>query len=134
MIESAFRRDAPNGGDLSSGIAELKSYYDGFNDVLSRYCKAVYEITAGSMITAKAQMALMFRDLDGNLVLPGNTCVFKSNGEDIYYGYIRKVEHHLSTAGDNSTMISMSYVRPYESFKINGQEVIPVDSPNAAYA
>lgn len=134
ILDSAFRRDAPHGGTITTGTADMdKERKDGYNEALEKYCKAVYEITAGSMIHAKAQMALWFKDKDGRLILPGNTCRFTSEGKDIYYGYIREVVHHMSTSGGCSTTVSMSYVRPTPGFEVAGQTAIAAGSKNAAY-
>lgn len=134
VLESAVRRDAQYGDAISLGNVDmLKELADNYNEVIEKYCKAVYEMTAASMIHAKAQMAMWFTDMDGNLILPGNTCRFKSEGKDIYYGYIRQVVHHLSTGGGCSTTVAMSYVRPEASFKIAGSVAIAAGSKNAAY-
>lgn len=134
VLDSAFRRDATYGGSISTGMTDMQKedvgYYD---EAIEKYCKAVYEITAASMIHAKAQMAMWFTDMDGNLILPGNTCRFVSEGKDIYYGYARQVVHHMSTSGGCSTTIAMSYVRPEASFKIGGSVAIAAGSKNAAY-
>lgn len=134
VLDSAFRRDAPYGSGISLGSIDLdKAREDGFNTAIEKYCKAVYEITAASMIHARAQMALWFTDADGNLLLPGNTCKFTSNGKEIYYGYVRQVIHHLSTGGGCATTLAMSYVRPEASFKVAGQVAIAAGSKNAVY-
>ena len=134
VLDSAFRRDATYGNAISLGSTDMqKEAADNYNEVIEKYCKAVYEITAASMIHAKAQMAMWFTDMDGNLILPGNTCCFKSEGKDIYYGYARQVVHHMSTSGGCSTTVAMSYVRPEASFKIGGSVAIAAGSKNAAY-
>ena len=134
VLDSACSRDATYGGDISTGQTDMqKAASDGYKDAVEKYCKAVYEITAASMIHAKAQMAMWFTDMDGNLILPGNTCCFKSEGKDIYYGYARQVVHHMSTSGGCSTTVAMSYVRPEASFKIGGSVAIAAGSKNAAY-
>ena len=133
MLEAAFRMDAPYGNSVSQGTIELsKQMKDDYNSAIGKYCKAVYEITAASMIQAKAQMAVSFHS-GGKLLLPGNTCRFKTKGQDLFYGYIRNVVHHVSTNGGNSTTVAMSYVRPDASFKMKGQEAIKAGAPNAAY-
>lgn len=133
MLEAAFRMDAPYGNSVSQGTIELsKQMKDDYNSAIGKYCKAVYEITAASMIQAKAQMAVSFHS-GGKLLLPGNTCRFKTKGQDLFYGYIRNVVHHVSTNGGNSTTVAMSYVRPEASFKMKGQEAIKAGAPNAAY-
>lgn len=134
VLDAAFRRDATYGEAISLGATDMqKEAADNYNDIIKKYCKAVYEITATSMIHAKAQMAMWFTDMDGNLILPGNTCRFVSEGKDIYYGYIRQVVHSMSTSGGCSTTVAMSYVRPEESFKIGGKVAIAAGSKNAAY-
>ena len=133
MLEAAFRMDAPYGNSVSQGAMELsKQMKDDYDIAIGKYCKAVYEITSASMIQAKAQMPVSFHS-GGKLLLPGNTCLFKTNGQDLFYGYIRNVVHHVSTNGGNSTTVAMSYVRPEASFKMKGQEAIKAGAPNAAY-
>ncbi len=133
VLDSAFRRDAPYGQSISQGLIDMEAARaDGYNKVIGKYCKAVYEITTASMVQARCQLALSFH-LGGRLVLPGNTCKLVSEGKTIYYGYINDVIHHVSTQGGNSTTIKMSYVRPEEAFKIKGQVAIKAGSPNAAY-
>ena len=133
MLEAAFRMDAPSGDDIATaGIDMSAGLKDDFNTAIGKYCKAVYEITAASMVRAKAQMAVSFHS-GGKLLLPGNTCVFRSEGKEIFYGYITNVVHNVSVGGGNSTTVVMSYVRPEASFKIKGQEAIKAGSPNAAY-
>ena len=134
ILVSAFWRDAAVGDMITNAnIKGLALRENNYNKIIERYCKAVYETTAGSMMHARATMALWFRDKGGKLILPGNTCKFVSNGSTIYYGYIRKVVHNLSTEGGNSTFVMMSYVRPDADFKINGQTAIAMGSKNAAY-
>ena len=134
VLDIALRRDAAYGKSISLGNVYLqKAAADNYNKVVGKYCKAVYETTAASMVNAKAQMAMWFTDMDGNLILPGNTCRFISEGKDIYYGYARSVVHSMSTQGGCSTTVSMSYVRPEESFKIGGKVAIAAGSKNAAY-
>ena len=134
IFDIALRRDAAYGRSISLGNVYLqKVAADNYNKVVGKYCKAVYETTAASMVNAKAQMAMWFTDMDGNRILPGNTCRFISEGKDIYYGYARSVVHSMSTQGGCSTTVSMSYVRPEESFKIGGKVAIAAGSKNAAY-
>lgn len=134
VLDAAFRRDAVYGEAISLGDTDMqKEAADNYNDIIKKYCKAVYEITAASMIHAKAQMSMWFTDMDGKLILPGNTCRFVSEGKDIYYGYIRQVVHSMSTSGGCSTTVAMSYVRPEASFKIGGEVAIASGSMNAAY-
>ena len=136
ILDIAYRRDAPFGKSISLGAVLLKkAAADNYNKVVRKYCKAVYETTAASMVNAKAQMAMWFRDKDkeGKLILPGNTCKFISKGKDIYYGYARSVVHSMSTQGGCSTTVSMSYVRPTEDFMIGKKVAIEAGSKNAAY-
>lgn len=135
ILEAAFRRDAPYGDggitDLGvKGVDQLSGYYDA---ALNAYCRAVYEISATHLVSAKAHMALDFSDFDGNLILPGNTCVFKSSGEPVFYGYIQNVVHVASTSGLCGTTVSMSHVREGGSYIVGGQVAIAEGSPNAAY-
>lgn len=135
VLDSAFRRDAAYGKALSLGkIYNQKLAADNYNGIIAKYCKAIYEITAASMIQAKAQMSMWFKDWDGNLILPGNTCRFISDGKVIYYGYAKQVVHYMSTSGGCSTTVSMSYVRPEADFKIGGSVAIASGSINEAYA
>ena len=134
VLDAAFRRDATYGEAISLGNVDMqKEAADNYNAIIEKYCKAVYEITATSMLHAKALMAMWFKDMDGKLILPGNTCRFVSEGKDIYYGYIRQVVHSMSTSGGCSTTVAMSYVRPEASFKIGGEVAIEAGSKNAAY-
>ena len=133
-LVQAFREDAPYGSHISGCDVEfLETYMTGMNTALRKYCQAVYEITVGSMMTSNAQMALGFRDVDGNLILPGNTCRFMSQESAIYYGYIRNVVHYMSTEGRCSTTVNMSYVRPEEQFKVQNVPVINSGGVNVAY-
>lgn len=134
VLDIAFRRDAAYGKAISLAKIQLqKAAADNYNQVVRKYCKAVYETTAASMVNAKAQMAMWFTDMDRNLILPGNTCRFISEGKDIYFGYARSVVHSMSTQGGCSTTVSMSYVRPTENFMIGGKIAIEAGSKNAAY-
>lgn len=134
VLDAAFRRDATYGEAISLGNVDMqKEAADNYNAVIEKYCKAVYEITATSMSQAKAHMAMWFKDMDGKLILPGNTCRFVSEGKDVYYGYIRNVVHSMSTRGGCSTTVAMSYVRPEKSFKIGDEVAIASGSKNAAY-
>lgn len=134
VLDIALRRDAAYGRSISLGNVYLqKAAADNYNKVVGKYCKAVYETTAASMVNAKAQMAMWFTDMDGNRILPGNTCRFISEGKDIYYGYARSVLHSMSTQGGCSTTVSMSYVRPTPSFMIGEKVAIEAGSKNAAY-
>jgi hypothetical protein len=133
LLDAAFRMDSPYGDSVSTADIDMKdTLKDDYNDAIGKYCKAVYEITAASMIQAKVQMAVSFHS-GGKLLLPGNTCRFKTGGHDLFYGYIRNVVHHVSTSGGNSTTVAMSYVRPDAGFKLKGKEAIKAGAPNAAY-
>lgn len=133
VLDAAFRRDAPYGGSIPEGYDDMQKFReDGYASAIGKYCKALYEITAASMVRAKAQLALSLH-IDGKLLVPGNTCKFVSEGKTIYHGYMQQVVHHLSTGGGNSTYVMMSYVRPEESFKVNGQTAVQANAPNAAY-
>jgi len=138
VLEQACRINAPKGKFSSGFIDALKTYADGFDTALTKYCQAVYECTACSMVQGSARMALGFRDFSGQLILPGNTCRFrtkdaKGKRKPLYYGYIRQVVHHLSAKGGCETIVAMSYMRPDEGLTIKGKVVIPAGSPNAAY-
>lgn len=134
VLEQAFREDAPSGDWITEGVEEYKGERKtGLSGVLMPYCQAVYEISVGSMMMGTAQMALWFRDRDGNLILPGNACRFVSGDKTIYYGYIRNVTHAMSTEGGCCTAVSMSYVRPEAKFMVDGVPVIENGDVNAAY-
>lgn len=142
VLEAAYWRDAWMGKSITEGLTDLlKLYQTGYRETLRKYCRAVYETTVLSMVQAKAGMALSFKDEDGRLILPGNTCVFmasvvdaKDKKEPLYYGYIRSVVHHLSTRGGCSTIIGMSHVRPEADYKVRGNTVIGAGAKNAAYS
>lgn len=134
VLEQAFREDAPHGDWLTEGIMSLKGERKvGLSGALMAYCQAVYEISVGSMTMGTAQMALWFRDREGNLILPGNTCRFVSGEKTIYYGYIRNVTHTMSTEGGCCTAVGMSYVRPEAKLLVDGVPVIEDGDVNAAY-
>lgn len=138
VLEAAFRRDAWSGETITEGMADLKKLLlDGYDKVLGKYCQAVYETTSASMSQAKAQMVLCFRDVNNNLILPGNTCKYVAHegGKSavLYYGYIRSVVHDISVGEGCHTSIQMAYVRPEESFKVGGVTAIAAGAPNAAY-
>lgn len=139
VLDSAFRRAAEYGDDLAGGQTDMDEERAELYELqLAKYCKAVYDCSAASMVRAKAQMALWFKDRDGNLILPGNTCLFQANGKkgpkDIYYGYIQQVVHHLSTSGGCSTTVVMSHVRPQASYYVGGELAIKIGEKNAAYS
>lgn len=134
VLDAAFRRDAPYGETISTGMISLAKFrIQGYDDAVIKYCKAVYEIASASMIQAKAQMALWFTDAAGKLILPGNTCKFISNNNEIYYGYIRNVVHHMSTEGGCATTLALSYVRSEADFKNRKGILVKSGSDNAAY-
>lgn len=134
FIEGAFEKDAQSGANLAATkSADGKDWKNGYNGAIGRYAQAIYETSARSMVGAKATMAVTFRDEDGSLIVPGQTCKFTAGGTPIYFGYIRQVVHYLSTDGGNSTSVAMSYVRPEESYKIGNQVAIAAGSQNAAY-
>lgn len=113
LMYQTFMEDAIAGGSITTGFAQTgKARLNGFDGVLAKYCRAVYETSYGSMNIGRAQMALGFKDVDGKWLLPGNTCKFVSKGKEIYYGYVRNIVHTLSTKGGCSTTLNMSYVRP----------------------
>lgn len=136
ILCSAFARDAAysNSGFISDGKISIdakdKDYVD---KAVLNYCKAVYEISACSMVQGSAQLPLHFRDSKGELILPGRTCRFVSDGKDVYYGYVRQVVHAMSSKGGCSTTVLMSHVRPEADFKIGGKTAIKAGSDNAAY-
>ena len=135
ILDSAFRRDAPSKSKyiVLSDIILRATRMGAYNECLKKYCKAVYESTAASMVQAKAVMALWFKDMDGKLILPGNTCKFVSEGKTIYHGLINRVVHNMSTSGGNSTVVMMTNVRPEASYKVGETTAISAGSPNAAY-
>lgn len=129
VLSQAFMEDGIYGSDIVTGFAETSNTrLQGFDKALRLYCRAVFEITYGSMNTGKMQMALGFRDSEGNLILPGNTCKLVSKGSDVLFGYVKSVVHSLSTKGGCSTTIGMSYVRP--TLEV---EKVPDGNINAAY-
>lgn len=134
VLDQAIRMDSASGDNIAgSEVQFVSERATGFNMALRKYCQAVYEITAGSMSMGKAQMALGFKDAGGRLILPGNTCKFVSKGKDIYYGYIKKVAHVLSTRGGCCTMVDMSHVRPREKYMVYGIPAVVDGNSNPAY-
>lgn len=135
IIESAYRRDAPYGEEINGlAIEDDKGRLTHYTEALNQYCKAVYEISALSMSNATAQMAMRFWDgKNGAPLLPGNTCEFKSGKKTLYYGYIRRIVHKMSTDGGCGTTIYMSYVRPQADLKIGGKTVVSAGAGNPAY-
>jgi len=130
VLYQAFMGDGITGKMLTTGFADTtEPWLKGFDNALGVFCRAVYENTYGSMNTAKAQLALSTKDDGGQLILPGNTCKFVSQGVDIYYGYIKNVVHSMAVKGGCSTTINMSNVRP----KLDIKEKIPNGNENAAY-
>ena len=129
VLTQAFMEDGIYGSDIVTGFADTSNArLQGFDRALRQYCRAVFEITYGSMNTGKMQLALGFRDSGGNLILPGNTCKLVSKGSDVFFGYIKSVVHSLSTKGGCSTTIGMSHVRP--KLKV---DKVPDGDKNAAY-
>lgn len=134
LLEMTFRHDSPYGGAITtSNVKDIADRTKNYDDALKAYCKAVYEISTLSLCRATARMALYFHDVHGKLILPGNTCTFYAKGV-LYYGYIQKVAHHISSEGGCSTTIVMSHVRTDESYKINGQTAIEYGAQNAAWS
>lgn len=134
LLEMTFRSDSPFGGAITtSNIKDEADRAIAYDPALKAYCKAVYEISTLSLCRATARMALYFHDVHGKLILPGNTCTFYAKGV-LYYGYIQKVAHHISSEGGCSTTIVMSHVRTDESYKINGQTAIEYGAQNAAWS
>lgn len=135
VLQTMITIDSSYGGGKISQMDEQTStdVETAFDSAISTYAQAVYETSVLSLRKATAVMALKFGDKDGNAILPGNTCKFVSNGNALYYGYITSVVHNLSTAGGNSTVVSMTYARPDSGYKLNGNTVIAEGSPNAAY-
>lgn len=130
VLDSAFRRDAPNGGAINLGMVKMEATRaDLYNDALMKYCQAVYEISALSMKTATSVMKLGFHDSGGSLILPGQGCSFSSQGSTLFYGYIRNVIHYMSTAGGCETIVKMSHVRSSEGLG----DIIAAGATNAAY-
>ena len=145
VLEAALGRDAEKGDEITTTDCDAASEYkDVFNDAITRYAKAVYEISAASQVSARVEMALWFRDRKGKLILPGNTCKFasaegdegfsgSSEGEEIFYGYITRVVHNLNALGGNSTVVVMAHARSTADFMVNGEVAIRAGSKNAAY-
>ena len=128
MQQMAMENSVCGGNIVTGNVDADKQILSSFDEALSVYCKAVFEKTYGSMNSAKAQMALGFKDVNGKWILPGNTFEFMSNGKPIYYGYIRSVVHSLATKGGCSTMLTMSHVRPTLTVS-----KVPNGNENAAY-
>ena len=132
-LDAAFRMDAESRSpDIISARVDGKDPRAlCFQDMLNKYCQQVYEMSEHSMVRAKAQMALFFKDSGGkNLLLPGNTCTFTTRDAGIlYYGYITGVLHHISTEGGCGTTVSMNYVRPGPGLG----DLIAEDAPNLVY-
>lgn len=132
ILDAAYRKDAPHGKSISTGMAGVENA-DSYNKYIEKYCKALYEITAASMVKSRALMAIGFKDGNGKLILPGRTCKFMSGGKEIYYGHIMAVTHSMTTSGGCSTAVSMAYVRPGKNYIIGGKDAIKSSSVNAAY-
>lgn len=132
ILDAAYRKDAPHGKSISTGMSGVKNAQR-YNGIIEKYCKAVYEMAATSMVKARAQMIIRFKDDDNKMILPGRTCKFMSGEKAIYYGYIMGVSHSMTTRGGCATTVSMSYVRPEENLKIGDKDAIKAGSGNAAY-
>lgn len=138
ILRGAMFRDAAYGSDdisatKTDGVQVIEKDYNG---VLEKYCKAVYDVTAASMVQARMQMPLMFHTQYGfgkSLILPGNRCEFVSDRKTIYEGYINKVVHTMSIGGGCSTTLSMSHISPEGGFYIRDKIAIPDGTKNAAY-
>lgn len=133
VAEGAVGRDAVYGANIKDAKADGANVRRKCWNALELYCKAVYEIYTASMIRGNARMAVGFRDSKGTVIMPGNTCEFSSEGEPLYYGYITQVVHTMSSNGGGMTAIGMSYMRPDEDFKVDGETAIKSGSPNWAY-
>jgi len=141
ILDSAYRRNAPwgRGGIALMDEKAKTALKEGYNTVMTKYAKALYENTVAAMVQVNARMALWprdqsYSDYEGAMILPGNTCAMEEpDGEPLFYGYIRNVVHHLSVEGGCSTIVSMSHVRPDESYKVADKVAIAAGSPNAAY-
>ena len=134
VLLGAFMYDTPHGDNLSAGVSYLKEEWGRkYNAATERYCRALYEISAAAMSQATATMALMTHDVDNGIIVPGQSCVFTSGGTEIYCGYIRRVEHNISSNGRCWTSVSMSHVRPERDFKIGEKTAISAGQGNAAY-
>lgn len=130
VLMQAFMENGISGDSISTGFQDgSRLLMSGFDEPLRLYCRAIYENAYCSMKTAKAQMALGFRDPYGKMLLPGNTCRFLSGDKDLYFGYIRSVVHSMSTKGGCSTTIGMSHVRT--QLKVEAR--VPDGDVNAAY-
>ena len=134
VLNQAIVEDVPYGVSIDSAMVMMKkAMLEDFNEALLDYCQAVYEITMKSMVGASAQMALMFKDGNGNEILPGNTCSFTSRGSVIYYGYINRVVHHMSVDGGCGTTIRMSHARSEQIPKSGEVKLVENGDVNAAY-
>lgn len=135
ILAQALMDDAAYGPRISNGLSALTSArMAGLQAPLRKFCQAVYETMVESMRIGRADMALAFRDRDGMLILPGNTCgMFSADKESIYYAYINEVVHYMSSDGECRTSLSMSRMRPNEILKVDGIPVIEDGNINAAY-
>ena len=126
VLNGAYRLDAESGETITQGMAAMQDLKkDGFNGAIGRYCQAVYECSAASMMQATAMMPLIFKDEYKDLILPGKTLKLKPRaGSYVYLGYIMNVVHSMSVNGGNSTTVRMSYVRPGENFSLHGETAI----------
>lgn len=114
------------------------AYVAGYDDLLERYCQAVFQCTVKSMSSASIVRPLGFRDAlgsgGGSLILPGLPCKLISGGKDLFYGYIRSVVHTAAIKGGCSTAIALSHARSTKDLMINDQSAIGYGTENAAYA
>ena len=116
-----------------------EAYAKDLEEALVAYCKGCYRAACRGMVRSGIVCRLGFRDKAGKLIVPGQGCAMKSNGNVIYYGYIQQVVHVLSTKGGNSTSITLSHVRKDESYKIGasggsgGYDAIPANARNSIY-
>lgn len=134
LLEQQFWEDAPRGGRISSMKIDTKdARMKNYNEAMEKYCKAVYELSAGSMSRGTAHMVLGFYDSLGSLILPGNTCRFMRSKVSLYYGYIQKVVHSMSAVGGCATVVEMSNVRSGPGYTTAGGEAIPAHYKNAAW-
>lgn len=133
ILESAYRLSPFAGQTISAGGSDAdKVMANAYDSAIKPYCQAVYEISAGSMCQGNVRMPVTLR-VGGKLLVPGNTCKFVSGGADLYYGYVSGVVHHLSTEGGNSTIVSMTHVRPQAAWMVGGQAAIAAGAESAAY-
>lgn len=123
LLEAASVDSASGSGKLSETYSSgSKVYETAFNEQLLPYCRACYEMSCRSMVRTSVTSKLSFRDSEGRLILPGNSCTLKSNGDVLYYGYIQQVVHTMSTKGSCRTITSMSHVRRGPDYMIGPKD------------